>query len=493
MKNLAKNFLSNALYQIFTIIFPLLTMPYIARVLGAEQLGIYNYTYAIAIYFAMFVKLGADHYGNRSIAKVGTDLNKRSEVFWEIFGVQFLNGIFCTLTYLLFIFLFIKNNQKIAYLQVFLIISYSLDINWFFYGVEQFNIVILRNTMVKIFTIICVFLFVKNIGDVWIYTVIINAGSIIGFLVTWVQLKSYVRFNYIFKCMSLKKIFSHLRPTFVLFIPIISASIFTSFTTILLGQITNMKNVGFYDAGSKVLSMPKSVIAALGTVMLPKMAAAYENEKSKKLANEYLDISIVFVSFLSIVFTFGLLSISNEFILLFYGNGYLKSISVLNFLVIYLPFYALGNVIRTQYLIPQSKDRPFVISVLLGAIASVIVNLILIRPLGVVGASLGTVASEVVLALYQIFAARKEIDLKKFIGPLILFFAAGLTMWGLLNVIPLAIHSAMIKIILRIIIGAVIYLAICGFYFIYSKNSTIKLIRHALLKNSTKKISNLGK
>ena len=73
MKNIAKNFFSNAFYQVFSIIFPLLTMPYIARILGAEKIGIYNYTYSIAIYFALVVKLGVDHYGNRSIAKVGED------------------------------------------------------------------------------------------------------------------------------------------------------------------------------------------------------------------------------------------------------------------------------------------------------------------------------------------------------------------------------------------------------------------------------------
>lgn len=90
MKNIAKNFFSNAFYQVFSIIFPLLTMPYIARILGAEKIGIYNYTYSIAIYFALVVKLGVDHYGNRSIAKVGEDIEKTKYTFLKFLGYNYL-------------------------------------------------------------------------------------------------------------------------------------------------------------------------------------------------------------------------------------------------------------------------------------------------------------------------------------------------------------------------------------------------------------------
>ncbi|MEI5994942.1 flippase [Candidatus Enterococcus mansonii] len=478
MRSLIKNFFSNATYQIFTIVFPLLTMPYIARVLGAEQMGIFNYTYAIAIYFALVVKLGADHYGNRSIAKVGKDIKDRSEIFWEIFGVQFFNGIICIIAYLIFVTAFVTENQTVAYLQVFLIISFALDINWFFYGIEQFNIVILRNTLVKIFTVACVFLFVKSINDVWIYTIIMNVGSIVGFLITWIQLRKFVEF----RAVSIKKILPHIKPSLVLFIPIVSASIFTSFTTVLLGQMTNMSNVGFYDAGSKILAMPKGVIAALGTVMLPKMSAAYANPETKKEAGKYLNVSIIFASFLAIVFTFGLISISKDFIPLFYGNDFSASINVLNILAIYIPFYALGNVIRTQFLIPQAKDRPFVISVLLGAVASIIVNLILIKPFGVLGAAIGTVSSEVVLAVYQILAARKDIKFKKFIEPLVYFTFSGIVMLSVLMFIPFSINSVMIRIVVKIVIGAVIYCSMTGIYFMKSHNETIELIRSFIFK-----------
>lgn len=470
MKNIAKNFFSNAFYQVFSIIFPLLTMPYIARILGAEKIGIYNYTYSIAIYFALVVKLGVDHYGNRSIAKVGEDIERRSILFFEIFGIQLFSGIFCILLYLIYVFNFAQQYQEIALLQVFLIVSYMLDINWFFYGIQQFNIVIVRNILVKLSTLIFIFLLVKNQNDLWIYTLIMNGSAIAGFVITWFQIKNYI----FYKKIRLTEVSKHFKPSAILFIPIVSATIYTSFTSVFLGNLSSIKDVGFYNAGSQILSMPKGIIAALGTVMLPQMSAIYEKKNAKKEAMKYLNSSIIFALFLSIAFAFGILGISRDFIPLFYGKDFSASILVLNGLALYLPFYALGNVIRTQYLIPQSKDRPFVISVLLGAITSIIVNLLLVKPLGLVGATIATFLSESVLAIYQIFSARKEISFKVFINPFIVFLISGVIMMIVLNVLPLDGFSIFIRLLAKIGIGIILYLAITLLYFRYSKNGIIQ-------------------
>ena len=478
MKNIAKNFFSNAFYQVFSIIFPLLTMPYIARILGAEKIGIYNYTYSIAIYFALVVKLGVDHYGNRSIAKVGENIEKRSILFFEIFGIQLLSGILCIILYFVYVSNFARQYQDIALLQVFLIVSYMLDINWFFYGIQQFNIVIVRNILVKLSTLIFIFLLVKNQSDLWIYTLIMNGSAIVGFLITWFQIKNYI----FYKKIKLSDVAKHFKPSAILFIPIVSATIYTSFTSVFLGNLSSIKDVGFYNAGSQVLSMPKGIIAALGTVMLPQMAAIYEKKDSKDQATKYLNYPIIFALFLSIAFAFGILGISKDFIPLFYGRDFSASILVLNGLALYLPFYALGNVIRTQYLIPQSKDRPFVVSVLLGAITSIIVNLLLVKPLGLLGATVATFLSESVLAIYQIYAARKEISFKIFVSPFVVFFVSGIAMMIMLNSLPLEALSIFFRLIIKIGIGIIFYLAITLFYFRYSKNEIIQSSRKWILK-----------
>lgn len=155
---------------------------------------------------------------------------------------------------------------------------------------------------------------------------------------------------------------------------------------------------------------------------------------------------------------------------------------MLNGLALYLPFYALGNVIRTQYLIPQSKDKPFVISVLLGALTSIIVNLLLVKPFGLLGATIATFLSESVLAIYQILAARKEIAFKVFLSPFIVFFISGIIMMVVLDILPLAGLSIFVRLLLKIGIGVVLYLIITLFYFRYSNNEVIRSTREWIMK-----------
>ena len=274
----------------------------------------------------------------------------------------------------------------------------------------------------------------------------------------------------------------HFKPSAILFIPIVSATIYTSFTSVFLGNLSSIKDVGFYNAGSQVLSMPKGIIAALGTVMLPQMSAIYEKKDAKAEATRYINYSVIFALFLSIAFAFGILGVSKDFVPLFYGKDFNASILVLNGLALYLPFYALGNVIRTQYLIPQSKDKPFVISVLLGALTSIIVNLLLVKPFGLLGATIATFLSESVLAIYQILAARKEIAFKVFLSPFIVFFISGIIMMVVLDILPLAGLSIFVRLLLKIGIGVVLYLIITLFYFRYSNNEVIRSTREWIMK-----------
>jgi O-antigen/teichoic acid export membrane protein len=311
-----------------------------------------------------------------------------------------------------------------------------------------------------------------------LYTLIMNGSAIAGFLITWFQVKNYI----FYKKIKLSEVTKHFKPSAILFIPIVSATIYTSFTSVFLGNLSSIKDVGFYNAGSQVLSMPKGIIAALGTVMLPQMSAIYEKKDAKAEATRYLNYSVIFALFLSIAFAFGILGVSKDFVPLFYGKDFNASILVLNGLALYLPFYALGNVIRTQYLIPQSKDKPFVISVLLGALTSIIVNLLLVKPFGLLGATIATFLSESVLAIYQILAARKEIAFKVFLSPFIVFFISGIIMMVVLDILPLAGLSIFVRLLLKIGIGVVLYLIITLFYFRYSNNEVIRSTREWIMK-----------
>ena len=171
------------------MILPLITAPYIARVLGAERIGIYSYTYSIAYYFVLFGQLGLNVYGNRSIAIVRDDKEKLSKTFSSIFIVQLFISIVSCICYLLFIIFSSSEYRLIFVIQFVFVLSCVFDINWFFFGIEKFKLTVVRNTIIKITTVICVLLFVKTQADLWKYTTIMAVGSFLAQLVLWLQIR----------------------------------------------------------------------------------------------------------------------------------------------------------------------------------------------------------------------------------------------------------------------------------------------------------------
>lgn len=167
MKSVKQNFIYNLAYQVLTFLTPLITTPYLSRVLGAEKLGVYSYSYSIAYYFVLFAMLGLNNYGNREIAKVRDNKTLCSQTFWSIYGLQVITSIIAIIAYCIYA-LFIE-CEVISWFMLLYIISALFDINWFFWGMEEFKITVIRNTIIKLATVIGILLFVKSQADIYIY------------------------------------------------------------------------------------------------------------------------------------------------------------------------------------------------------------------------------------------------------------------------------------------------------------------------------------
>ena len=187
--SIKKNFLYNVFYQILTMLLPLFTAPYIARVIGAEGVGIYSYSSSIANYFVLLAMLGLVNYGNRSIAQVRDNKELLSQTFFNIYALQVITSLIMIVGYVFYINTFVTENIVIFYIQLFLIIATILDINWFFFGLEQFKLTVTRNTIIKLLTVVCIFIFVKDSNDLWIYTVIMAGGTLLSQLMLWFFIK----------------------------------------------------------------------------------------------------------------------------------------------------------------------------------------------------------------------------------------------------------------------------------------------------------------
>lgn len=455
--SIKKNFLYNILYQILVMILPLITAPYISRIIGAAGIGIYSYSYSIANYFVLFSMLGLNNYGNRSVAAVRDDREKLSKTFSEIYGLQIITSLVMILLYFIYLGLLDSANKTIANLQSIFVFSTLLDINWLFFGLEQFKLTVTRNTVIKILTVICIFIFVKDSDDLWIYTVIMAGGTFFSQSMLWVFVKKYVSFNR----PTLQGIIKHIRPNLVLFIPVIAISIYKIMDKIMLGSMAGMVQVGYYENSEKIINIPMGIITALGVVMLPRMTNLTANGNFDT-AKKYIEISLKFIMFLAVGITLGLLGVSSKFIPLFFGEEFINAIPVVSVLSFTVLFLSWANVIRTQYLIPQKKDAIYIKSTALGAITNVIINLILIPSYGAVGAAIGTIFAEASVALYQTWKVRKELEINQYFKNSCLYIIPGIIMYLIISLVGHTEFSPFISILLQISIGGITYVSLSG-------------------------------
>jgi len=452
MGNPKKNFLYNIIYQVLILIIPLITAPYLARVVGADGVGIYSYTYSIVYYFMLLTLLGVNNYGNRTIAKVRDDKEKTSKTFWSIFLLQLSMGIIMILAYILYILMFDNSYRLYASIEILFIVSAMLDINWFFFGMEEFKKTITRNTIVKIVNVVLIFTLVRSINDLWKYTLIMAGMTLFGQLILWSFLRNKIKFVKV----SIRDIKSHIKPNLILFIPVIAISLYKMMDKIMLGSISNVTEVGYYENAEKIIGIPMTLITALGTVMLPRVSNLISKGSIEKV-NDYISKSIEFVMFMSFAMSFGLIAIGYNFAPIYFGESFQKTGILIMLLAITLPFLSFANVIRTQYLIPKEKDKIYIISVCLGAVVNLVINFLLIPKFQSIGACIGTILAEFTVMFYQTISVRRELNILKYLRNIFPFLLKTIVMFAVIYSLNLININKLLRLGIQVISGVTIY------------------------------------
>lgn len=460
MSSIKKNLIYNIVYQMLLIVLPMITTPYISRVMGSDGVGVYAYTYAVANYFMLVAMLGVKNYGNRSIAAVRDNRKIMSKIFWEIYGLQFICSITALVLYYIYVFFFLTDYRSIAAIQGLYVFSGLLDISWFFFGMEKFKITVSRNIVIRLVDLACIFIFVRTKEDLWKYTLIMTLGIVLSQAYLWCYINRLVdRYR-----PQMADLWKHLRSELVLFIPIIAVSLYKMMDKIMLGQMSTITQVGYYEGAEKILNIPMGVITALGTVMLPRMShLAAKGEK--KESRHYIYSSMIFVMFLSYGMMFGIAGIASDFVPLFLGEGYIPCIRLIQVMAPTVPFIAWANVIRTQYLIPNHEDRSYIISVVLGAVVNMIINLILIPRYDSMGAVIGTLCAEGSVCLCQTFFVRKKLDIFRYVTDTMIYFVFGCVMFAVILYVRKMFVNAAVGLVCEIFIGGFVYVLLSGIYF----------------------------
>jgi O-antigen/teichoic acid export membrane protein len=452
MKSLKKNIIYNITYQVLILIIPLITSPYLARIVGASGVGIYSYTYSVVYYFMLLTLLGINNYGNRIIAKVREDKQLLSKNFYSIYYFQLIMGLLMLIFYFIYAIFFEHEHKFIALLQSLFVVSSILDINWVYFGLEEFKITVTRNLCVKLSSVILILLLVKSQNDLWKYTLIMAGTTVISQLILW----PFVRKKVDFVKISFKDIREHIKPNLILFIPVISVSLYKMMDKIMLGIISNMNEVGYYENAEKIVSVPVTIISALGTVMLPRISnmVAKKDEEQIKV---YILKSIDIVMFMTFSMMFGLISSAIKFSPLFFGNEFTKTGYLIILLSFTLPFLSFANILRTQYLIPKEKDKIYIKSVIGGAIINSIINFIFIPKFNSVGACFGTICAEFYVMIYQTISVRNELPLGKYLKISLRYLVKGILMFLIIYPLNYIKMNDLIRILFQVLVGGIVY------------------------------------
>ncbi len=480
-KSITKNYIYNLIYQIFAIVVPLITTPYLSRVLGAENIGIYSYTLSVTTYFILFGSLGIAMYAQREIAYVQDDKNKRSKVFFEILLIKIIT---LSISMIIFYITFGMQGEYSIYYKIFLleIIANIIDISWFFQGMEEFKKTVMRNMLVKLISIILIFVLVKSSNDLTMYIWIYVLSTFFGNLTLWMYLPKYIC-KIKMKQLELRR---HVKPVLTLFVPQIASQIYTVLDKTMLGSmISDKSETGFYEQAQKIVKILLTIVTALGTVMLPRMSSIFA-KNDKEQIKKYLDNSFNFVFLLGFPIMLGISIIANRFVPIFFGPGYEEVITIIRVISPIVIFIGLSNVIGVQYLLPTKRQKMYTISVIVGACVNLVINFLLIPNFKAIGASIGTVIAELMVLVVQIYLTRKEIKFTEILKRTKNYIIAVIIMCIPCAIVDKFVTNSFLAIGMQICLGGAVYLSILMIlkdYYLYDILNKIRNIYISKLRS----------
>lgn len=467
MKTIRSGVIYNTIYQVLLIIVPLVTSPYLSRVIGAEGIGEYQFRYSIAYYFFLFAMLGVNTYGNREVAKCRESKVKRSIVFWQIFYIQLFTSLVFSVVYVMGGRLFSNSLNAIYYIQVIQILSACVDVNWYAFALEEFKLTTIRSIIMKLLTTLAIFGLVKTKNDLIMYSAIALGGNFVGLC----MIMPFIFRTTYYQKPDVKEIKKHLKPNFVLFLPSVASSVYTYMDKVMLGFLSDNSEVGFYNYAENIVAIPNAVTNALSTVMLPRisnMIAHNELKKSKK----YLNVALIYVSGINVALMFGIIAVSDIFVPWYLGSEYAYTAYLVKVRAALIVLNGVSMILRTQWLIPMGKDKEYTLSIVSGAVLNACLNTFLIYSCGAVGASMATVVAFVLICVIQLYHSKEAVIFAKLIFSLIIFSGFGVVMLKTINIINvdyLNNTNTIIILFIDMLVGGIIYLGLSGIYLYFAK------------------------
>lgn len=456
-KSLVKNAIWNFLYSGLNIIFPLITTPYVSRILGATNLGRVDFARSIVQWFMIFAAFGITTYGVREISRVREDQGKMNKVFSELFTINFIFSIITTIIYFIFIF----NNTQIAdELPLFIVMSVSVilnafNIDWFYQGIEEYSYITLRNGIIKLISIVSIFMFVNSNGDYIIYGLISVLGTSLSGILNVINSRKYVKYSY----NGISPLI-HLKSLWTFFFITLIISVYTNLDKTVLGFLDTIESVAYLTRVKMIQSVAIAVSSSIAAVAMPRASyyLSTDKDKYKKLILEIPNFMLLLTTPIAV----GVMLLAPEIMFILGGEDFLPATDLLRIISITIIFSALSTFLQQQILVPSGNEELGLRASIYSSIVSLVANFILIPNFSYVGAGMALVLAEYTAMFTRYHLVKKAgFSYITFINSsTIKYFVASLSMFIPIFIIKNIVESLVKSFLLSACMGAIFYFVI---------------------------------
>lgn len=470
-KSLTKNSIYFILYRLINVIYPLITATYVSRVLKPSGVGEFSVAQTVVAFLVACALLGIPNYGVREISKT-KDRKELNILFSELFFTNLISTLIISFIYYNCVnFIPFGINKTLFNIQGIILLLNIINVDWFYQGKEEFKYITIRSCIVKLVSIIFIFIFVNDVNDICTYSIIFVGAYVGNYLFNVFNLRKYVSLT--LRGISLKK---HLKYILILAITYISNEIYVTIDSVMLRTMTNSSQVGYYSNAMKLMKILINVCTAMGTAMLPRLSKLkFENDDLK--FNEIINKGLKILLWITIPCTLGIMCISKNIIIVLFGNEFEPASGILSVLSLLAVFRSFSNLFL-QILLCVNEEKKMTIAYFSGAILNIILNYILIKKFLAIGAAIASVISElyILILLFNFSKKNYKIDINiKFIFSIII---SNIIMYICAFIIKSININIVLSLFISISISVFIYI-VCS---LITKNDALMFVLNKIMK-----------
>ena len=405
--SIKKNFLMNIVLTMSSFLFPLITFPYVTRVLLAEGTGRVAFATSIISYFSLFAQLGIPTYGIRACAQVRDNKKELTRTVHELVIISLITTTISYIVLLLTIAMiprFQEEKRLLLIISTGIILS-VFGVEWLYKGLELYSYITIRSIIFKFIALIAMFLMVRTKDDYLQYGFITVLAANASNILNLVNANKYIGFRPL-EQYDLKR---HWRPVVIFFAMACASTIYTHLDVVMLGFMKTNTDVGYYNAAVKIKTVLVSIVTSLGAVVLPRASYYVENDQMEEFWR-ICKKALTFVILLATPLTIYFIMFARDGVLFLSGDAFESSVVPMQIIMPTLILIGITNILGIQILVPTGREKIVLYSEVAGAVTDVIINAALIPSMASTGAAIGTLLAEAVVLVVQYYYLRNEIN-----------------------------------------------------------------------------------